>query len=394
MPPSSVGLGADMGFVDLRTNQPVRRRATVARSAQGTVHLNVLSRCRKVYQPARSFKELVALVRAAEERMLAQGMDDWEDRVAALRGLYYGTEWSTDFEKEKSTTRNLGFRKYTASPADPDDVRPMLECGIARSLQRSQDVKDGKNLLDFGHFVIGLDARRKRLARSWNFSEGGTGLEICTWLGDLGGGAAMLAKDRIDHPGTPVHKRMSGSDFGGAINLEGDVAAYVAASALGEQSIGPPVLPNERIADALSQYLDLKGDHWRRRASIFLVRNGAQLQGAAVANRAEVVGRWAEKIEDFGALYLLIRLKDQGKLDTQVVRRASIELPPAAVEVATVFFEALVLSHVEGGSPLAPQRVVAPPRPVLGRANGLLDRAASAAEAASDLGDFLKGFFE
>lgn len=326
--------------------------------------------------------------------MVAEGMDDWEERVAGLRGLYYGTEWSTDFEQEKSTTRNLGFRKYTASLGDPTDVRPILECGIARSLQRSQDVRDGKNLLDFGHLVIGLDARRKRMARSWKFAEGGTGLEICTWLGDLGGGAAMLAKDRIRNPGTPVHKRMTGSDFGGAINLEGDVAAYVAGSGLDDVTIGAPTVPNSRVADALAQYLDVSGEHWRRRCSIFLVRNGAQLKGTTVANRTEVISRWAEKIEDFGALYLLVRLKDQGRLDSDIVRRASIELPPAAVEVATVFFDALLLSHNERGAPIAPQRVTAPDRPVLDRANGLLLRAASAADAALDVGKFFKGFFQ
>ncbi len=191
-----------MALISTRKKGPVHRKAHVARTGPGQVHLNVLARCRKSFAAARNFRELVTLVREAEKKLTAAGIDDVDDRVTALRGLYYGTEWSTDFLKEKSTTRNLGFRRYTATAFDPPDVRPFLECNLGKALQGSQDCKDAGRLVDFGHLIIGLDSRRKWVSRSYNFAEGGTGLEIVTWLGDLGGGAAMLAKDRVEKPDT------------------------------------------------------------------------------------------------------------------------------------------------------------------------------------------------
>lgn len=379
-----------MGLARIRSNEPVRRKAVVARSGAGTVHLNVLSRCRKVYQPAKTFRQLVALVRAAEEKLIESGMTDWEDRVSALRGLYYGTTWSTDYQKEQSNTRNFGFRRYTASPLDPDDVLPVLECNLGRSLQKSQDVHDGKHLLDWGHLIIGLDARRKVLARTWNFSEGGTGLEICTWLGDLGGGAAMLAKDRVKNPAAPAHARMVGSDFGGPINLEGDVAAYVAASSESDGQVAAPSLPDERISDALERYLDVSNPLWKRRAELFLRRAGGKVEGKTISNRDELVAKWAEKIEDFGAFYLLVRLRDQGKLDAGSVHQAARELPPAARQLAELFVGTLVLSMTEDGATLAPQRVPEPPKPQISRSNATLERAAGTL----DLGDSAKHWFD
>jgi hypothetical protein len=116
--------------------------------------------CSGPHRPAASFRELVALLRLAEKHLVdLGGYTDPGERLAILRGLYDGTEWSLDFIREKSPVRNLAFRIYTGALA-PADPRPFMSCGLAGVLQDSQDTADSTRKLDVGHALIGIDARR------------------------------------------------------------------------------------------------------------------------------------------------------------------------------------------------------------------------------------------
>jgi hypothetical protein len=244
-------------------------------------------------------------------------------------------------------------------------------------------------MFDFGHLIIGLDARRKRMSRSWHFSEGGTGLELVTWLGDLGGGAAMLAKDRIAAPAAPALKRMSGSDYGGAINIEGDVAAYVVAHDEGKlDAPSEPIFPTGRVADAIEDYIDVKKPLWKNRAGLFLRMIGGQLAPPGLANRDEIITKIADQIETFGAVYLISRLKDQAKLQPATLHQAAVLIGGAAREIATLFVDALVYSHSNGGATIDAHHVPPPAVSPPGKPNRLLESAGDGADVAKEVRDF------
>ncbi|ADO69801.1 hypothetical protein [Stigmatella aurantiaca] len=64
----------------------------------------------KNHQPAKNFRQLIDLVRATEERLIANDYDDVEDRIHVIRGVYYGTVWSADYQGEKSPVRKRDSR--------------------------------------------------------------------------------------------------------------------------------------------------------------------------------------------------------------------------------------------------------------------------------------------
>src|SRR5262249_22241979 len=123
--PSSIGAAAPRFFGD------------AARPGQA-----VGQRCPTRFTRARNFRELIALVRAAEAKLVSCGFASVEQRIHVLRGIYYGTEWSNDYRVERSPVRNLGFQVYTASTTPPDPRR-CLDCGLFEALGQSQDVHDG-----------------------------------------------------------------------------------------------------------------------------------------------------------------------------------------------------------------------------------------------------------
>lgn len=236
--------------------------------------------CTRMFTRARSFSAYIDLVREAETKLIAAGYTSVEDRIHVLRGIYYGTTWSADYAVEHSLVRNIGFQVYTASTT-PDDPRPILDCGLFDALRNSQDLIDGRRRVDAGHLMIGLDARRSVSARTSTFpTQGGTGLDISTWLGDLGGGAGMLAFRRVIAPATSAMTVFRGTDFGGPINLEGDVAGFVAARDTTATPTGPVGLTftgTATIADALAAYLlptstGSTSTEWNNRCRTFMLR--------------------------------------------------------------------------------------------------------------------------
>jgi hypothetical protein len=302
-----------------------------------------------------------------------------------LRGLYYGTEWSVDFGKERSVVRNVGFQVYTASTTPPDPRR-CLDCGLFEALKQSQDVTDRGRALDFGHLMIGLDARRSRVARSVPIpSQGGPGLAIATWLGDLGGGAAMLARRRVTVPTTPALTVFRGDDFGATSNLEGDAAAYLVARDT-TISGGPSPLrfaPGQTLADALEAYLGSAGPTpaWSTRCRAFLDALGGTIDaGGTFRNRPVLITRLAEQIESFGCWYLINRLRQKEQLNLAGLRAAASHLKGASREVAQVFVDALDRCRQRPGSALAAQPPAPAPSPP-GQPSGVCQTALRALEA-------------
>ena len=310
---------------------------------------------------------------AAEARLTANGITTPKEQIHALRGIYYGTTWSMDYAKaqggkgEKSATRNEGFQRFTRPSEEPAltvpvDVRPMLDCGLFEALRDSPEVTDqsGRHV-DVGHLVIGLDARFDPAFKdeavfkasvgpiTKDVPMGGTGLECVTWLGDLGGGAASLAIKRVGAPATSASAVFAGSDYGGSINLEGDVAAFVVAGG-GAALVAPTFAPGTRMSDALTAYLSPE------RAERSLEHPGVQLpddvqRHARRERRAHqppaLVSTFQPKIQTFACNYLASRVKD-GHVSFEAAKTAGTHITGASREVAEAFVDALAASAGSG----------------------------------------------
>src|SRR5205814_2330484 len=125
-------------------------------------------------------------------------------------------------------------------------------------------------------------------------TQGGTGLEISTWLGDLGGGAGMLAVNRVTAPSTRAVTKFRGLDFGGSPNLEGDIAGYMASSTTGSLELAIP--PGGMIADALQTYLSpvAAGTAWNSRCTNFIQAMGGSFDASNnLSNRTALTATFA-----------------------------------------------------------------------------------------------------
>ncbi|HEU4610613.1 MAG TPA: hypothetical protein VFS15_00995, partial [Kofleriaceae bacterium] len=343
------------------------------------------SPCSTRFRAATSFAELIDLVRGAEARLAASGITSARDQIHALRGIYYGTVWSQDYAVEHSTTRNEGFQRFTRPSVDPSrsvppDVRPILDCGLFEALRDSQDIHDPSGrYLDFGHLIIGLDARSDPafasevrypvptpLGGSIDIRLGGTGTELVTWLGDLGGGAASLAARRVNAPSTSAAVVFSGSDYGGSINLEGDVAASVVATSGAPTSLTAPSFgAGRRLSDVLQDYLSpgSTSRSWAERVTTFLRINGASFDASGtLTNRAALLHRWSSQVQTFACNYLASRVRDSrttGITRSQAIAAAGSHVVTSANEVTVVFLDALEDARRSGG-PIVARRFPSP----------------------------------
>lgn len=296
-----------------------------------------------------------------------RGIASSRERIKILRGIYYGTPWSLDYHVERSATRILGFRAFTGSPRLPIDPVPLLGADLFKALQSSQDVVDGDRLLDFGHLAIALDARGAPLAHVPIPAFGGTGVEIVTWLGDLGAAAAWLALARGIDPSTPVATSFQGTDCGGAINLEGDVGGYVVARGDAVAPVPPVVPPGAGIAEVLDDYLapGRRSAEWHQRGTTFAAMLGAAFDPSGVLlNRQRLVTTIARKIQTFGWHYLALRLRDK-KTTPGRLWAAADHVVPAVAEVAETFLATVEDCH-RTGQPLVARRFPATGAPIRG----------------------------
>jgi len=334
---------------------PAKKPRTVEHHTKSTNSTRRSSVVHK-YQPAKDFCALIDLVRTAEQRLIeAQPAryKDVEERIHVIRGIYYGTTWSADYQVEHSEVRNMGFQAFTGSNT-PYDPRSLFVDNLFESMQKSRDVADDGRAIDFGHLMIGMDARRNLVSRNVVVpAQGGTGLELCTWLGDLGGGAGMLARDRVTSPQTLAINRFKGLDFGGSNNLEGDVAGYlVGRDQHDDDSLRLDLANGKMIADALDEYLSPAAivNAWNSRSTVFLKALGGKFKGALLANRKELINRLTQQIAEFGSMYLLNRLRQKNQLTANLFGEACLHLVGASQEVAQIFVDALVHSHKNQGA--------------------------------------------
>ena len=302
-------------------------------------------------RPAGSaFSRVVGLLREAENRLIKNaGQTNPVDRVSTLRGIYYGTVWSLDYKVESKRSepgariRNIGFMTYTGGNMPPDP-RPALGTKLFEDLQANQSVIDGRFSIDIGHVLIGMETRASLALRTVPMpGQGGTALEIVTWLGDLGGGAASLARRRINAPSTSVSTifNNNSSDYGVMDNLEGDAGGYLVASA-STPGGAPASGSGTAIADALATYLPIKTDtEWRTRAARFAQALGATIGGGGIANKSEMVDRLTKKMYDFAVWYAVTRWIPSGELKGNNALTACSHMDGAAREVATVFVDTL-----------------------------------------------------
>ncbi|MBZ2195384.1 hypothetical protein [Occultella gossypii] len=296
---------------------------------------------------ARTAAAYVALVREAESRLAAAGVSAIDDRIQVLSGIYYGTDWSLDYEVEASQTRNLAFQAYTTRAGPGADPRPVLGTSLYTAIKESQDVRHpALGTIDAGHLIIGLNARQSWTSRSVNVpTQGATGLEITTWVGDLGGATGQLARRRLRVPSTPASRYFSGrrgTDYGADSNLEGDVAAYVVGSAPAATGPGQmAVPPGGGIAETLEVYFTAAGASTDR-ATRFLEMLGGTFTGPTLTNRGAVEAAMAGKFRDFSRWYMGIRY------GPDVVRQINTLLPAAAQDVAVEFVDWL-LARIVGG---------------------------------------------
>jgi hypothetical protein len=323
----------------------------------------------KAFAKATTIKAYIALVREAERRLIAAGRSSDDARAQILSEIYYGTDWSRDFDVEKSRTRNAAFLLYTGRASSGPDPRPVLGASLFGALKASGDVVvDAKiGTADLGHVMIGLNARcslRPRVATIP--TQGGTGLEIVTWVGDLGGAAGRLARDRASLPRTPATKYFTGrtgKDYGADSNLEGDLAAYVVASGAAATALQPFTLPaGSLIADSLAAYF-LSPPALAARAGQFLRMNGATFAGGTITNRAAIETVMAEKLAAFGLWYVTTRY------GATALAQAVRAIGPSAREIAKLFVGWLLARTAAPASPGTRGPSARPrARPVTGRA--------------------------
>lgn len=297
---------------------------------------------------AKNFNQLISFIREAEDKLIAAGYKEIEKRIHILRGIYYGTPWSLDFSVEQSIIRNTGFQSYTYSK-EPDDPRKILGLNSFQKLFNSAEViQDNTKAIDFGHIIIGLDARLSFLAReaAFPFHGGGTGLEICTWVGDIGGAAGMLAINRISNPQKRAIDKFKGSSFGGWVNFEGNIASYLIGRDKSKLDSTPSLNLKDDvyIADAIKDYLIIDTIEWENRSKNFLKMLGAEIDDASceiknfTALRKVILG----KVLNFAEFYMNVRLFQNNKLNVDSLIEASSHLIGASKEVVDIFLYTLL----------------------------------------------------
>jgi hypothetical protein len=244
--------------------------------------------------------------------------------------------------------------------------------------------------------LCGIEARGNAGTREFPVpSQGGTGLEIMTWLGDLGGGAANLAWRRSagDREATRTVGTAfvaAGSDYGAPINLEGDVAGYLI-GATGPALAAPAFPPGPAaVAAAFRTYLPgtaVPSAAYMRRARDFLTIHGGSFDpppAAKLLNRAAVVSALRMKIQGFAAPYLLQRYVLGQMINPARIEAACKNLAGAAGEVATSFVLALELAAL---APRRPITAMAPWPPAASCTVPLLAAASRGGKAAKAFED-------
>jgi len=309
---------------------------------------------------ATTFSGVVDLIRKAEALLVSKaGQTDPVDRASTFRGIYYGTDWSLDYKVESKRSpagariRNIGFLTYTGGNLPPDPRPALTGTTLFDDLQGSQSIHDRGRGIDVGHVLIGVETRNSFAMRNVPLAgQGGTGIEIVTWLGDLGGGAASLARRRVTAPRTSVEIifNNSTSDYGVMDNLEGDAGGYLVAC--GSSPGGAPSYGTGKgVADAVANYLPLtSAAQWSTRAVRFTTALGGTVDPTGITNVATLISDLTDKLYDFAVWYAATRWVPSGELLGAAATTACTHMRGAAQEVATVFVSTLSRAILRPGS--------------------------------------------
>ncbi|WP_294274732.1 hypothetical protein [uncultured Chryseobacterium sp.] len=311
----------------------------------GTNLPGVKCKC-SIHTKANNVKELIALVKDAEAMMILNKLTNVDDRINCLRGIYYGTEWSMDYQKEKSKMRNLGFLSYAGKVTH--DARKMLKCSdqcrsnLFQALYQSPEVKDSaRKMTDFGHLMIGLDARLSYIHRNTNLPYGGTGLENVTWIGDIGGGAGMLSYLRTKDAKTRAKKVVFDSihDYGCSINIEGDIAAYVVGFDMKNfDDITDPTDNFDYIYIGLQKFFE---KDWVARVNAFIAMIGGVIKNGNLTNRNEVLENMRDSVEGMAQFYITVRTFDKSFDKNRLIKSFGY-IESCAKEVSEIFLDSLL----------------------------------------------------
>lgn len=323
----------------------------------------------KQYKKANSFKDLILLIKDAELRLISNNIQNIGDQINCLRGIYYGAKHSLDYIQEKSDARNAGFRIYTTYDVKYN-AQEKLKCGIKctsnlfQALFNSAEVIDSSiKMLDVGHLLIGMDARRSWLARNFNWPLGGTGLENVTLIGDLGGGAGMLAFRRVDDPQKRAKKLVfdSNHDYACSINIEGDIASYYCAINLEDvYSLSNPENHIQLVDGSEKSYKNFKGissaiesyvspTHWPYRSKRMLKMLGFEFDDKnQLTNRTKILDNLIDSVEGFAQFYIIIRSNDKN-YDKEKLFTSFAYINSCAKEVCEIWLDGM-LDLIKGPS--------------------------------------------
>ncbi|MBK6901543.1 MAG: hypothetical protein IPH04_01680 [Saprospirales bacterium] len=176
-------------------------------------------------------------------------------------------------------------------------------------------------------------------------------MEITTWIGDIGGGAGMLAFRRVNNPNKRAIDMFSGSsNFGGWINLEGDIAAYVVGRDVDYFDSTPSVdLDNDDyIAEIVESYLlpqAPEGSDWNLRSELFLKMLGGNINNGQLTNEQNLVNELSSEVEDFAEKYVInmasSKNSDSNPSNDVNLYETSKHLKGASKEVTEIFVHTL-----------------------------------------------------
>ena len=254
--------------------------------------------------------------------------------------------------------RNLGFDYYTKTTR-PDDPRPALGESLFRALRDSAEVTDpGGKGTDFGHIMAGLDAQNWA-ARTLPTGSGGTGLDVVTWLGDIGGGGGMLAMNRggamapHDPDATAYGKFALAHDYGASINIEGDMAG----------TVGVEVSPDRPFSASLAAYLNATeagGERFNQRAQLFLEFLGGTVVDGQLTDEDALIDKLAGQCETFGTIYAITRMQSKGVGTPATVRATGRHIAGASREAATIYVKTLAAALRDPKQPIKAKAAMDP----------------------------------
>lgn len=313
---------------------------------------------------------LIRLLHEAALRLQQRGQGPYQ-RIRTLRGLYYGTSHSLDFERRQSRSRNWGFNLYRQNIAPPDPT-PVLGASLVRALKDSAVVRHQDRWMDAGHILAGLEPwTRLGAARLPLLGQGGTGLELGTWLGDLGGAAGLLVLQRLENPmARAVPLLFPKHTYDLRPDLEGDVARYlVARDPIVKDHVS--LLKSSQfvsVAHALEDYAQKPESDWADRWRLFARPWGPKRAAppAHLSRRQDLLAWVRKKIQGFTNWYLLDRLQDAGRMSRATLAEAFRHVEGAAAELSELFLSVLEQGLPPGASMDLPDLPASPPGPPRG----------------------------